>query len=79
MKQSNTYRRKNIPPVAHSRFELIYGKIAIKLIRGQRINPGNIIPLSKLLAVFVWLFSWPYELYKRVIVVAKIRKARSEH
>ena len=77
---SNTYRRKyQLSPSEkqnYSKYELLYAHIATKIMRHGNVHPQSIIPLAKFLAAFVWLFSWPYDGYKKLRLMAKIRKAQ---
>ena len=77
---SNSYRRgytsSQKPKEEHSKYELIYGTIAAKLIRKGRLNPQNIFPVAKFLGFFVWLYSPIYSLYMNLKIKVKMAKIK---
>lgn len=76
MKLGKLKKAKNEP--THSKWELTYGTIAVKILRKGKIRKENAINVAKFLGVFVYVFSIPYGFVKMLIIRCKLAKINNK-
>lgn len=73
---NQSYRRSKATKKEHTKWEMTYGMIAAKLLRTGKLKTQDCFTVAKFLGAFVYIYSYPYGLFKMLKFKLKLAKIR---